>query len=50
MYIRSELRTKIPKSDMDTASRNRGADIGYEPVNLGCLVLPITRKNELRCA
>ena len=32
------------KSEVDTAGRNRGADIGYEPPNLGCLVPPITRK------
>ena len=31
-------------SYLDTAGRNRVADIGYEPPNLGCLVPPITRK------
>ena len=30
-YIRNDLRRKIPKSEMDAASRNRSADIGYEP-------------------
>ena len=43
-YIRNDLRRKMPKSEMDTASRNRSADIGYETLHLGCLVPPITIK------
>ena len=43
-YIRNDLRRKIFKSEMDTASRNRSADIGYEPLNRRYLVPPITRK------
>ena len=44
MYNRNVLRRKINLRWIGTAGRNRGADIGYEPSNLGYLVPPITRK------